>query len=95
MVQDGEIKNDQDNSVIWLLDSGCSHHMTGKKSLFTQLAESLSHVVKLGDDNDMKVNGKGAVTITLQSGALKLIHDVYYVPQLAHNLLSIGQLDDN
>ncbi|XP_039119057.1 uncharacterized protein LOC120255260 [Dioscorea cayenensis subsp. rotundata] len=58
MVHDATMKTDQENSAIWLLDSGCSHHMTGKKALVTKLDESLCHIVKLVDDQEVKVNGE-------------------------------------
>ncbi|XP_039137235.1 uncharacterized protein LOC120274764 [Dioscorea cayenensis subsp. rotundata] len=80
---------------IWLLDSGCSSHMTGRKELFFKLDENQRHVVKLGDNKEMQVAGKGSVAVTTQIGETKLIHNVQYVPNLAHNLLSVGQLIAN
>lgn len=34
--------------------------------------------------------GSVVVVVVMQSGEIKLIHDLYYVPKLAHNFLSIG-----
>ncbi|XP_039133748.1 uncharacterized protein LOC120270743 [Dioscorea cayenensis subsp. rotundata] len=45
-------------SSLWLLDSGCSNHMTGDKNLFHSLDESVKHTVKLGNDRDVEVLGK-------------------------------------
>ncbi|XP_039135714.1 uncharacterized protein LOC120273134 [Dioscorea cayenensis subsp. rotundata] len=39
---------------IWLVDSGCSSHMTGQRSMFTSLDESQKITVRLGDDKEMK-----------------------------------------
>ena len=37
------------NSCLWYLDSGCSHHMTGDKSLFKFLKEKVGDYVTFGD----------------------------------------------
>ena len=37
------------NSCLWYLDSGCSHHMTGDKSLFKSLKEKVGDHVTFGD----------------------------------------------
>ena len=41
----------------WLIDSGCSNHVTGKREFFSELNESKRQKVKLGDDKKMQVNG--------------------------------------
>jgi len=38
---------------IWLLDSGCSSHMTGRKELFYKLDETQMHAVMLGDNKEI------------------------------------------
>ncbi|XP_021893053.1 uncharacterized protein LOC110811010 [Carica papaya] len=80
------------SSGIWFLDSGCSNHMTGIKSLFKELDESCKVKVRLGDDEQMQVEGKGTVALSNGHGNTKLLHNVYFVPALSsQNLLSIGQ----
>ena len=37
------------NSCMWYLDSGCSRHMTGNKSLFKTLKEKVGDYVTFGD----------------------------------------------
>ena len=50
-------------------------------------------MVKLGNNIRMAVMGKGS--IKLQIGEVKqAITDVYYIPDLKNNLLSIGQLQE-
>ena len=72
------------------MDSGCSNHMSGTRSLFKELDESQKREVHLGDNKPMKVEGKGTIAIKTTQGNVKLLHDVQYVPNLAHNLLSVG-----
>ncbi|XP_010267663.1 PREDICTED: uncharacterized protein LOC104604813 [Nelumbo nucifera] len=85
---------DNASNGVWLLDSGCSNHMSRTKSLFKELDESQKSEVRLGDNKQMQVEGKCTIAIKTSQGNVKLLHDVQYVPNLAHNLLSVGQLMD-
>lgn len=79
-------------SEIWFVDSGCSNHMTGCKAIFTQFDGNQKKTVKLGDDTEMKVEGKGTVAIEYAPGKTKLLDNVQLASNLAHNLLSVGQI---
>ena len=76
---------------LWFLDSGCSNHMTGNKEFFENLDTSIKSEVKLGNNEIVEVNGKGTVNVITRHGK-KSISDVYFVPGLKHNLISVGQL---
>ena len=78
----------------WFLDSGCSNHMCGDEGMFTHLDKNFEHSVKLGNDNRMRVVGKGTVKLLI-SGLCFVIKEVYFVPELSNNLLSLGQLQEN
>ncbi|KAD3640328.1 hypothetical protein E3N88_29551 [Mikania micrantha] len=80
------------SNPLWFLDSGCSHHMTGVNESFTQLDESFHLEVTLGDKKKLQVSGKGTVCIPISNKTSKLLEDVYYIPSLEYNLLSVGQL---
>ncbi|KAL5762607.1 hypothetical protein ACOSP7_018871 [Xanthoceras sorbifolium] len=77
---------------IWFLDSGCSNHMSGIKSTFKELDESYKVQVKLGDNKQIQVEGKEMVAIKTGNNGVKFLHNVFFVPSLAHNLLSVGKL---
>lgn len=62
--------------------------------MFYYLDEIIKHKVRLGDDKEVDVLGRGSVLIQVH-GVRKLIHGVQFVPSLAHNLLSVGQLIEN
>ncbi|XP_010277694.1 PREDICTED: uncharacterized protein LOC104612075 [Nelumbo nucifera] len=85
---------DNASNGVWFLDSGCSSHMSGTKSLFKELDKSQKSEVRLGDNKQMQVEGKCTIAIKTSQGNVKLLHDVQYIPNLAHNLLSVGQLID-
>ena len=78
---------------IWFLDSGCSNHMCGDRSLFCELDEEFKQMVKLGDNTRISVVGKGTVKLFL-NGVCYIIAEVFHVPELKNNLLSIGQLQE-
>jgi hypothetical protein len=79
--------------TMWFLDSGCSNHMTGDKKWFSHLDETFRQFVKLGNDTKMAVMGKGNIKLRI-NGTSQLIGDVFYLPELRNNLLSIGQLQE-
>lgn len=68
--------------------------MTGRKEFSHMFDASAQQAMKLGDSKEVNLEGKGSAVSTFQDGAMKSMHNVYYVPKLAHNLLSIGQLID-
>lgn len=78
---------------VWFLDSGCSNHMTGSKEWFIDLEEGLCKTVKLGNNTTMTVVGKGSIRVKI-NGFTQVISDVYFVPELKNNLLSLGQLQE-
>ena len=83
------------NSDLWLLDSGCSNHMTGNKSLFSSLDSSVMMNIKLGDDSLVPAKGKGTILVLTNQNEKKFIHEEFYVPHMNVNLISIGQLLQN
>jgi transposase InsO family protein len=82
----------ESSKEVWFLDSGCSNHMSGSKEMFATMDDSIKSEVKLGNDHRVSVMGKGSINIRTKQGEEKHISDVYYVPGLQHNLISIGQL---
>ncbi|KAF2283986.1 hypothetical protein GH714_017769 [Hevea brasiliensis] len=61
--------------------------------MFSSLDTSFTHSVKLGNNARMKVTGKGEVKLSLK-GVCYTVSDVYCVPELRNNLLSVGQLQE-
>ena len=55
---------------LWFIDSGCSNHMTGTKSLFQELDETQRIKVQLG--NKMQVEEKDIVKVETSYGKIKL-----------------------
>nr|XP_043630031.1 uncharacterized protein LOC122601330 [Erigeron canadensis] len=73
----------------WHLDSGCSKHMTGCKSLLCNFRTSAGPSVIFGDESQGRTEGFGI----LSNGPL-IFRWVSYVNGLKHNLISVSQLCD-
>ena len=76
-------KNDK-----WIIDSGCSHHMTSDRSKFSTFETYDGNNVKFGNDAPFPIKEKGSIilidTITCDN--------TYFVEGLNYNLLSVAQL---
>ena len=82
----------QNISGVWFVDSGCSNHMTGAKSMFRELDEKQRKKVQLGNTKEMQVEGKGKVIVDTSRDKVKVLDNVQFVPDLGYNFLSVGQL---
>ncbi|GKV51302.1 hypothetical protein SLEP1_g57970 [Rubroshorea leprosula] len=58
------------NFDLWFLDSGCSNHMIGVRSLFRNIDETVKLKVRLGDKKQVQIEGKGTIAIRTKSGCV-------------------------
>ena len=54
---------EESHSDKWYLDSGCSNHMCGNKSLFYDLDEAFKDNVKLGNNSKISIMGQGTIRL--------------------------------
>jgi hypothetical protein len=80
--------NHEERKKIWVLDSGCSNYMNGNKERFLNLDVQFRQTIKLGNNSRMVVMGKGNNRMQV-NGITQLISEVYYIPELKNNMLSI------
>ena len=78
-----------ENRIVWILDNGCSRHMTGDRALLSNVVEKAGPVVTFGDNSKGITDGYGC----LEAGNV-IIDNVSCVEGLKHNLLSISQFCD-
>ena len=81
------------HSSTWLLDSGCSHHMTSNREWFFDFKEKEGGVVYTADETTLATNGVGSIRLRNQDGSIRILTDVRYVPELKKNLISVGVLE--
>lgn len=79
----------------WYLDTGASNRMTGAKEVFAELDETVGGTVKFGDGSVVDICGRGNMIFQCKNLEHKMLTEVYYIPQLRSNILSLGQLDEN
>ncbi|KAE8672542.1 tir-nbs resistance protein [Hibiscus syriacus] len=78
----------------WIVDSGCSNHMTGEKQKLQNLSEyNGGRVVVTADNSRLPIThiGKTIVTPRYNTNQVQL-QDVYHIPGIKKNLLSVAQL---
>ena len=76
----------------WVLDSGCTQHITGDSKMFSSLEENVidySDII-FGDNSRGKVEGVGKYTISNDHS----LSNVLLVDSLKFNLLSVTQFCD-
>nr|GEU50937.1 retrovirus-related Pol polyprotein from transposon TNT 1-94 [Tanacetum cinerariifolium] len=75
--------------ILFIIDPGCSKHMTGNLKLLSNFVEKFLCSVKFGNDQIAPILGYG----NLVQGNIT-IKMVYYVEGLNHNLFFVGQFCD-
>ena len=81
----------------WVIDSGCSTHMTGSQELFRELTPYKGSVRAASGEN-LTVDGRGDVVFASKSvdgrDVQVSLSGVLYVPSLKYNLMSVSCLTD-
>ncbi len=78
------------DTTEWLLDTGATHHMTPQKRWLRDYKELSSGMrVYLGNNQSLMAIGVGDLHVTLPSGANVTIYNVYHIPGLSRNILSV------
>nr|GEU95737.1 retrovirus-related Pol polyprotein from transposon TNT 1-94 [Tanacetum cinerariifolium] len=75
--------------ILFIVDSGCTKHMTGNLKLLCNFVKKFLGTVRFGNDQFAPILGYG----DLVQGNIT-INRVYYVEGLNHNLFSVGQFCD-
>ncbi|XP_074342749.1 uncharacterized protein LOC141680417 [Apium graveolens] len=83
-----------EGSNVWYLDNGASNHMTGDKSKFKKLDSTISGCVKFGDGSAVQIEGKGSIVFKCRNGEERILQEVYYIPTLHNNIISLRQLSE-
>ena len=83
--------HDLNATNVWYLDNGASNHMNGNRMFFVTLDETITGQVRFGDDSRIDIRGKGSIQFVFREGEKKILNNVYYIPGLKSNIISLGQ----
>nr|GEX48180.1 retrovirus-related Pol polyprotein from transposon TNT 1-94 [Tanacetum cinerariifolium] len=75
--------------IIFIVDSGCTKHMTGNLKLLCNFVDKFMGTVRFGNDQFARILVYGDL---VQENVT--INRVYYIEGLNHNLFSVGQFCD-
>jgi hypothetical protein len=78
----------------WYLDIGASNHMTGDRQKFKEIDSSITGKVSFGDGSGVDIQGLGSIVFQGRNGEQWVLSDVYFIPKLRANLISLGQLTE-
>lgn len=60
-VKPNSFEADLDTKNVWYLDNGASNHMSGNREFFISLDETVTGMVRFGDDSRISIQGKGSI----------------------------------
>ncbi|CAA7058194.1 unnamed protein product [Microthlaspi erraticum] len=69
--------------------------MTCNRNYFSKIDESVTGKVRFGDDSRVDIKGKGSILFISKDGERKVLADVYYIPDLKSNIISLGQATES
>lgn len=91
-VKPNNFEADLNVTYLWYLDNGASNHMSGNRSFFFfKLDETIMGMVRFGDDSRIEIKGKGSVWFILKEGGKRVLHNIYFIPNLRNNIISLSQ----
>ncbi|CAO2817703.1 unnamed protein product [Amaranthus hypochondriacus] len=79
------------STSCWLIDSGASHHVTGNFDLLSNIHNVTNCPIGLPDGKQVVSTMKGDVKLCSDI----VLRNVFYVPDLQCNLISVTQLTDD
>ncbi|KAL1207275.1 Retrovirus-related Pol polyprotein from transposon TNT 1-94 [Cardamine amara subsp. amara] len=79
----------------WILDTGCSFHMTSNKEWFETYEAGNFDTVKLADDISYNIVGVGQIKFRMHDGVIRTLTGVKNLPAVKKNMISLGTLHKN
>ncbi|KAL8110993.1 hypothetical protein AgCh_026669 [Apium graveolens] len=83
------------DSNLWYLDNDASNYMTSFKDKFVELDEAVTSQVHFGDGSTVKIEDKRTVVFMCKNGEERALHEVYYIPSLRNNIISLVQMAED
>ncbi|KAG8485411.1 hypothetical protein CXB51_021801 [Gossypium anomalum] len=94
---DGELLvasvNDSKVNEEWILDSGCTFHMSPNQGWFTTYETVSEGIILIGNNASYKIVGVGTIKVKMFDGVVRTLSDVRHVLELKRNLISLSTLN--
>lgn len=78
----------------WLIDSGCTNHMTSIENMFINIDRNIKVPILISNRAVLMSKDKGDVEI-ITKGGKKVIQNFFLVSQITKNMLSVSQMIEN
>ena len=85
-------RGEQQEHRRWVLDTGATNHMIAAKFAFSELDSRICGTVQFGDGSVVKIEGRDTILFIGKGGKHHKLTDVYFIPRLKANIVSLGQL---
>jgi len=76
----------------WYLDNGVINHIYGDKDMFMELDESIKGNITFAYHSKASIKRKDTILIQMKNNSHQFIGNVYYIPIVKNNILSLEQL---
>lgn len=83
----------EDTKEEWIMDSGCSFHITPDKKFLFDLREFNGGKVLMANNTHSDIKGIGKIKIQNPDGSKVVLTEVRYMPGMSRNLISYGMLE--
>jgi hypothetical protein len=78
----------------WVLDTGATNHIFECRAAFTKIDMAVLGTVRFGDDSVVWIEGRGTIVFVCKNGKSQSFDEVYFIPRLTTNIVSVDQLDE-
>ncbi|KAF2315208.1 hypothetical protein GH714_038433 [Hevea brasiliensis] len=80
----------------WIIDSGCFHHITRNDSLLSEVRQHKGEqVIVTTNYSAYPVVKEGVVKIGMDDKSMVKLNDIFHVPSLKRNLVSVSQITNS
>ncbi|KAG8490652.1 hypothetical protein CXB51_013912 [Gossypium anomalum] len=85
--------NNSKVSEEWVLNSGCTFHMSPNRDWFTTYETVSESIILMRNNASCKIASVGTIKVKMFDGVVRTLSDVRHVPELKRNLISLSTLD--
>ena len=69
--------------------------MKGDRRYFSEIDKHVKGKVRFGDDSKIDIKGNGTISFIDMNGEARKMNDVYFIPDLRSNIISLGQATES